>query len=176
MLAKKAFWNLKHSQVTFSALRCFGHHAQVVHKPEPNQKFIQPVDKRFLVLSGMKGTNPGTAALENPFRHHNDKGLLHHDHCFSGYPYSHTFEEEHSVHDESYGYENGDDPFEPYGKGDYPYLIIFFMIIGFFHLNWAHFQFTHRKTGEVLYHQRLTAFQLEDEIRKIREEEAKLHK
>ena len=45
-------------------------------------------------------------------------------------------------------------------------------IIGFVHFLQAHFRFDKRKTAEVFYHQRLTAFQIEDEIRKIREEDA----
>lgn len=32
-----------------------------------------------------------------------------HQHPFSGYAHGHSLEEEHNVHDEPYGYENGDD-------------------------------------------------------------------
>lgn len=38
-----------------------------------------------------------------------------HTHIFSSYSHGHSFEEEHNVHDEPYGYELGDDPFEPQG-------------------------------------------------------------
>jgi hypothetical protein len=69
-----------------------------------------------------------------------------------------TFEEDPKVHDEPYGYELGDDPFEEQGQGDYPWLLIFVGIISFVHFTHAHFRFDRRKTGEVLYHQRLTAF------------------
>ena len=79
-----------------------------------------------------------------------------------------TFEEDPKVHDEPYGYEVGDDPFEEQGAGDYPWLLLFIAFITFAHFSNAHFRFDNRKTGEVLYHQRLTAFQIEDEIRNIR--------
>ena len=51
---------------------------------------------------------------------------------------------------------------------DYPYLIIFFAIVSFAHFCQAHFRYDRRKIGEVFYHQRLTANQLEDEIRELR--------
>lgn len=38
-----------------------------------------------------------------------------HTHAFSSYAGGHSFEEEHNVHDLPYGYELGDDPFEPSG-------------------------------------------------------------
>ena len=79
-----------------------------------------------------------------------------------------TFEEDPKIHNEPYGYELGDDPFEEQGQGDYPWLLLFVGIISFVHFTHAHFRFDRRKQGEVLYHQRLTAFQIEDEIRKIR--------
>lgn len=85
--------------------------------------------------------------------------------AFSGYPDGHTWEEEGNIHDLPYGYELGDDPFEPQGMGDYPYLLIFVGIISFCHFTHSHFRFDRRKIGEVLYHQRLTAFQIEDEIK-----------
>ena len=47
-------------------------------------------------------------------------------------------------------------------------MLLFAAIIVFVHFCHAHFRFDRRKVGEVLYHQRLTAFQIEDEIRKIR--------
>ena len=91
-----------------------------------------------------------------------------HGHVFSGYAFAQTFEEDPKVHDEPYGYEIGDDPFEEQGQGEYPYLLLFVAVISFAHFCHAHFRFDRRKTGEVLYHQRLTAFQIEDEIRRIR--------
>ena len=129
-------------------------------------------DKRFLVFNGLKGTAPATLVVENPYRHHNDLPLLHHGHVFSAYAGAMTFEEDPKLHDEPYGYELGDDPFEEQGAGDYPWLLLFVGIICFVHFSHAHFRFDRRKIGEVLYHQRLTAFQIEDEIRKIRLEAA----
>ena len=64
-----------------------------------------------------------------------------------------------------YGYELGDDPFDASGSGDYPLLILFVAGIAFVHFAHAHFNFHRRYIGEVLYHQRLTALQIEDEIR-----------
>jgi len=49
--------------------------------------------------------------------------------------------------------------------------LIFGAIIAFAHFSYAHFNFDNRKVGEMLYHQRLIAFQIEDEIRRIREED-----
>ena len=91
-----------------------------------------------------------------------------HQHPFSGYAFAMTFEEDPKVHNEPYGYELGDDPFEEQGQGDYPWMLLFAGIIVFTHFCHAHFRFDRRKTGEVFYHQRLTAFQIEDEIRKMR--------
>jgi hypothetical protein len=88
-----------------------------------------------------------------------------HQHIFTSYSHGHTWEEEHNIHDEPYGYELGDDPFEPQGQGDYAYLLLLVGGIAFVHFTHAHFKFDRRKIGEVLYHQRLTAFQLEDEIK-----------
>ncbi len=51
-------------------------HHHHVEKADPNQKFIAPTDKRFLVFNGLRATTPYTAEFENPFRHHNDLGLL----------------------------------------------------------------------------------------------------
>ena len=87
------------------------------------------------------------------------------NHYFSCYAGGHTWEEEHSIHDLPYGYEVGDDPFEPSGQGDYPWLIVFIAGVAFVHFSHAHFLFHRRHIGEVLYHQRLTALQIQDEIR-----------
>jgi hypothetical protein len=81
-----------------------------------------------------------------------------HQHIFTSYSHGHSFEEEHNVHDEPYGYELGDDPFEPQGQSDYPYLLIFVAGVAFTTFAHSHFKFDRRKVGEVLYHQRLTAF------------------
>lgn len=91
-----------------------------------------------------------------------------HIHIFSSYAGGHDWEDEANIHDIPYGYELGDDPFENQGQLDYPYLILFFAIVGFTHFCHAHFRFDRRKIGEVFYHQRLTANQLEDEIRELR--------
>ena len=91
--------------------------------------------------------------------------LYSHQHIFSAYAGGHSFEEEHNVHDKPYGYELGDDPFEAQGQADYPWLLIFVGIVSFVHFSHAHFRFDRRKIGEVFYHQRLTAFMLEDEIK-----------
>ena len=132
-----------------------GHHHVV--KADPSHHFLEEQDKRFLVLNTLRASAPCTVELSNPYRHHNDLPMLHHGHPFSSYAFSHTFEEEHAVHDEPYGYELGDDPFEAQGQADYPWLILFIAGISFAHFAHAHFKFDRRKTGEVMYHQRLTA-------------------
>jgi hypothetical protein len=87
---------------------------------------------------------------------------------FTSYSHGHDFEEEVGIHDEPYGYEVGDDPFDPQGHGDYPYMILYVAAVSFAHFMYSHMRFDRRKIGEVLYHQRLTAFQLEDEIKRLR--------
>ena len=89
-------------------------------------------------------------------------------HIFSSYAGGHTWEHEPNIHNEPYGYELGDDPFENQGQLDYPALIIFFAIATFTFCMEAHFRYDRRKLGEVFYHQRLTANQLEDEIKELR--------
>ena len=73
-----------------------------------------------------------------------------------------------NTHDEPYGYELGDDPFDAQGHGDLPYLYIFIGSVAFITTMCFHFRFDKRKTSEVFYHQRLTALQLEDELVKMR--------
>ena len=73
-----------------------------------------------------------------------------------------------NTHDEPYGYELGDDPFEAQGHGDMPYMYIFVGSVAFITTMAFHFRFDKRKTSEVFYHQRLTALQLEDELVKMR--------
>lgn len=91
-----------------------------------------------------------------------------HVHIFSSYAGGHTWEHEPNIHTEPYGYELGDDPFETQGQLDYPYMILFFAIISFTFFCQANLRYDRRKLGEVFYHQRLTANQLEDEIRELR--------
>ena len=67
-----------------------------------------------------------------------------------------------NTHDEPYGYELGDDPFDTHGHGDMPYLMLYMGIIAFTTTLAFHFRFDRRKTSEVLYHERLTALQIED--------------
>ena len=134
-------------------------------KADGSHQFIAPCNKKTLAFDGLKASSPLTIELDNSYRHLNDLPMHHHQHIFSAYPGGHTFEEETRVHDEPYGYELGDDPFDPSGNGDYPFLIIFAAIVGFCHLSYAHFRFDNRKIGEALYHQKLTANQIEDEIR-----------
>ncbi|MFN9979082.1 MAG: hypothetical protein ACK53Y_04170, partial [bacterium] len=145
-------------------------HHHHVEKADGDHKFItkEGSDKRFLFFNGLKATAPATIVVENPYRHHNDLPLINHGHYFSGYAFAMTFEEDPKVHDEPYGYELGDDPFEEQGQGDYPWMLLFAGIICFTHFCHAHFRFDRRKTGEVLYHQRLMAFQIEDKIREMR--------
>ena len=135
-------------------IRSFG---GAIVKADGSHKFIAPVNRKTMAFDGMQATSATGIELDNPYRHHNDLPMHHHQHIFSGYPGGHVFEEETRVHDEPYGYETGDDPFDPFGNGDYPLLLVFTGTIAFCHLAYAHFRFDRRKTGEVLYHQRLTA-------------------
>ena len=138
-------------------------------KADGDHKFIAPCNKKMVAFTGMQATSPTMIELDNPYRHLKDLPLNHHQHIFSAYPGGHDFEEETRIHDEPYGYELGDDPFDPNGNGDYPALLLFVGIISFVHFSWAHFRFDKRRMGEVLYHQRLTSLQIEDEIRARRQ-------
>ena len=76
--------------------------------------------------------------------------------------------DEPNTHDEPYGYEFGDDPFDPHGHGDLPFIMLWAGATMFTSLLFYNFRFDNRKYSEVLYHQRLTAFQIEDELVKMR--------
>ena len=134
------------------AFRSFGGGGHAIVKADGGHKFIAPVDKKMVAFTGMQATSATMIEIDNPYRHLNDLPMHHHQHIFSAYPGGHTFEEETRVHDEPYGYELGDDPFDPHGNGDYPALIVLAGIFAFAHLTWAHFRFDNRRTGEVLYH------------------------
>lgn len=81
-----------------------------------------------------------------------------HEYIFSPYSHAKLIVDEPNTHDEPYGYELGDDPFETHGHGDLPYIMVFMGVIAFTHTWMFHFRFDRRKTSEVFYHQRLTAF------------------
>ena len=93
-----------------------------------------------------------------------------HSHEYTASPYAHAklIVDEPNTHDEPFGYEIGDDPYDTMGHGDLPLMYLFCGIILFCHVVSAHFRFDNRKFSEVLYHQRLTAFQIQDEILKLR--------
>ena len=95
--------------------------------------------------------------------------LFSHEHHFSGaYAHANRIVDEPNTHDEPFGYELGDDPFDTQGHGDYPYLMLWFGTIAFTSMLAYHFRFDRRKTSEVYYHQRLTALQIEDELVSLR--------
>lgn len=145
-----------------ATFRTFG---GAIVKADGTHQFIAPCNKKTMVFDGLRPTANLTHEVTNNYRHQNDLPLYNHVHPFSSYAGGHTWEEEHNIHDLPYGYEVGDDPFDATGNGDYPYLLIFVAAIAFVHFSHAHFYFHKRHTGEVLYHQRLTALQIEDEIR-----------
>ena len=90
--------------------------------------------------------------------------MFHHEYIFSPYSHANLIVNEPNTHDEPYGYEFGEDPFDAHGHGDMPYLMIFAGSITFISMINMMFRFDKRKTSEVLYHQRLTALQIEDEL------------
>ena len=83
--------------------------------------------------------------------------MLHHEYIFSPYAHANLIVDEPNTHDEPFGYELGDDPFDTHGHGDWPYLLIYGGAIAFTSILAFHFRFDRRKTSEVFYHQRLTA-------------------
>lgn len=91
-----------------------------------------------------------------------------HEYIFSPYSHASLIVNEPNTHDEPYGYELGDDPFDAHGHGDMPYMMLFVGLTSFITTLAFHFRFDKRKTSEVFYHQRLTALQLEDELVKMR--------
>ena len=91
-----------------------------------------------------------------------------HEYIFSPYSHAKLIVDEPNTHDEPYGYEFGDDPFDTHGHGEMPYLMMFVFATTFTTVVAFHFRFDNRKTAEALYHQRLTAFQIEDEMVALR--------
>mmetsp|Transcript_8386 Transcript_8386/g.14019 ORF Transcript_8386/g.14019 Transcript_8386/m.14019 type:complete len:155 (-) Transcript_8386:65-529(-) len=144
-------------------------HHEHVHTAPLDHKFIAPVDKKLIAFNGLRGTQNATVALDNPFAHLNGLPMLHHEYIFSPYAHANLIVNEPNAHDEPYGYINGDDPFDTHGHGDMPFLVLFVGILFFTTTLQNHFRFDNRKNSEVYYHQRLTAFQIEDEIEKLRE-------
>ena len=84
--------------------------------------------------------------------------LYSHEYIFSPYSHANLIVNEPNTHDEPFGYELGDDPFDTHGHGEMPYLVLFCAVVGFAHLAAFHFRFDNRKLSETFYHQRLTAF------------------
>ena len=91
-----------------------------------------------------------------------------HEYIFSPYSHAQLIVNEPHTHDEPFGYALGDDPFDSHGHGDMPFLMLFMGTIAFTSVAAYHFRFDKRKISEVLYHQRLTAFQIEDELVSMR--------
>ena len=50
-------------------------HEQHVEKADPNHKFLQIFDKKYIALNGLPPTAPATLEFCNPFRHHNNLPL-----------------------------------------------------------------------------------------------------
>ena len=104
-------------------------------------------------------------------KHMCDMELLNTEQFLSSHIQGHLTHEEEFTHDEPYGYELSDNPFEPTGNFTYPALILFFGGLFLIHFNFTHFNFIKTKRGEHYMHQRITAGMLEDEIRRIRKED-----
>lgn len=162
-----ALLKMTSSQVVQSQARCFG----AIVKPDPDFQFLAPQNRKTMVLTGMKASTPYILEIKNDYKHLNGLPFFHHQQFVSQHHGGVLYEDEKNTHDLPFGYEIGDDPFDPQGKADYPIFLIVIAAFVFIHFNWGHFRFDDRKVGEVLYHQRLTAFQIEDEIKRIREED-----
>ena len=76
-----------------------------------------------MVFDGMRGNKNATMVLDNQFAHLNGLPMLHHEYIFSPYSHAKLIVDEPNTHDEPFGYENGDDPFDTHGHGDWPYLL-----------------------------------------------------
>ena len=139
-------------------------HHHHTHAAGADHKFIDKVDKKLVVFNSLPATSNTTVAVDNEFAHLNGLSMFHHEYIFSPYSHANLIVNEPNTHDEPYGYELGDDPFDTHGHGDLPYLYLLAGIIGFTTTMAFHFRFDNRKLSEVFYHQRLTALQLEDEL------------
>ena len=122
-----------------------------------------------MALNGLKSTRPYTVEVTNLDKHMADIGFFHVEQVLSSHPGGHLSYEEEFTHDEPYGYEIWDDPFDPTGKLTFPLLLFVFGTIFFIHFNFVHFNFLRAKKSEIWMHQRLTAGMLEDKIRHYRE-------
>ena len=47
----------------------------MIVKADGEHKFIAPVDKKMVAITGLKGTTPCVLEFENAYRHHNDLPL-----------------------------------------------------------------------------------------------------
>ena len=127
-------------------------HEPHVHPAPLDHKFIAPVDKKLVAFNNMPGTSNTVIAVDNEFAHLNDLSMFHHEYIFSPYSHANLIVNEPNTHDEPYGYELGDDPFDTHGHGDKPYIYIFVGIVAFTTMMTVHWRFDNRKLSEVFYH------------------------
>ena len=117
----------------------------------------------------MKATTPNVHYVDNPNKHMNDLNLTHSEHIISSHIGGNLSWDEPMHHDEPYGYEREDDPFEPHGKLDAPFLYLLLGTLLFVHFNYTAFR-PQFNIAEREMHQRITMNQIEDGIRELRKE------
>ena len=149
-----------------------GHHH--VQLPGMTQSILSTskADMKYFALNGLTSHKPFLLVSHQWYAHLHNKPLYDHAFPFSGYPDFHNIEDEAGLFDEPYGYEYGDDPFETTGKTHYYLLLVSFGMFSLAHFFFSHFRFDNRNQAEVMFHQRLTADNIEERIRKIRIEDA----
>ncbi|CAI2380548.1 unnamed protein product [Moneuplotes crassus] len=169
----------KQTNLVKNTIRFFGggHHGGDPRKqghvdlPDQNKNYISNTsDDKFTALTGFNHTQTVDVQITNPYKHIADLPLCHPEQIFSSHAGGHLTYEEEFTHDEPYGYERGEDPFDPTGNGVLPLLLFFCGGALFIHFNFVHFNFFRVKKSEIMMHQRITAGMLEDKIRHYRRE------
>ena len=99
--------------------------------------------------------------------------MWHYDTYFSGASGISRICDDPYVHPESYGYVHGEDPFNPKGETNSIEIIVLLLVAAYLFFEHNSMKADMVKLGEIFYHQRLTAFMIEDEIRRLRLEAQK---
>lgn len=145
-----------------------------IFTPQPNH-----LKGKFLSLSGLvTSSNKEDEVVECEERYNNSTHplniIMKKEHLANVHP-----EENPYTHEEPYGYLFSDDPFEKYGEDYHVYLILYgflFVVFVLERIYGRHYiseEFDINRKVKLMYHASYTASLIEEEIRKIREEDYK---
>ena len=129
-------------------------------------------EMKHSLIFGIQNTTPKVISPENSWVHLVGLKFFDLEQFLSAHPGGVLTYDEPGLYDEKYGYWLGDDPFETSTKSHYPLLMVLFGFFLMAHFHFQYFRHHQRDPAENQWHQRLTAFNLEDRIREIRKEDA----